>query len=164
MEIILPQLGLFFWSSVIFITFFFLLKKFAWGPILSGIKEREESISSSLQQAEKARAEMANLTAKNEQLLTEARIERDTMLKEARMLGDKMIAEAKTAAATAAAKETEKAKVAIEAEKHAAIAVLKNQSGLWAVEMAEKLVRKELASKGAKDALAQQLLADLSNN
>lgn len=164
MEIILPQLGLFVWSAIIFVVFFFLLKKFAWGPIMAGIKEREESISQSLKQAEKARAEMSNLTAQNERLLSEARVERDNMLKEARMQGDKMIAEAKAAAAAAAAKETEKAKVQIEAEKQAAIAVLKNQAGLWAVEMAEKLVRKELASKDAKEALAKQLLADLNNN
>ena len=164
MDIILPQLGLFFWSAIIFVVFFFLLKKFAWGPIMAGIKEREESISQSLKQAEKARSEMSNLTAQNERLLAEARVERDNLLKEARAQGDKMIADAKAAAATAAAKETEKAKLQIEAEKQAAIALLKNQSGLWAVEMAEKLVRKELASKDAKDALAKQLLADLNNN
>ncbi len=164
MEIILPQLGLFVWSLLIFVVFFLLLRKFAWGPIISGIKEREESISTSLKQAEKARSEMSSLTAQNERLLAEARVERDAMLKEARMQGDKMIADAKAAAATAAAKETEKAKAQIEAEKQAAIAVLKNQSGLWAVEMAEKLVRKELGSKEAKDALAKQLLADLNNN
>jgi F-type H+-transporting ATPase subunit b len=162
--ILVPQFGLFFWSLVIFLTVFFLLKKFAWKPILSGLKEREESITSSLQQAEKARQEMAKLTGDNQRLLTEARQEREAMLQEAAKYRDELIEKARTEAATAAAKEMEKAKAQIETEKNAALVSIKNEAGMMAVTIAEKILRKELSDRDNKIAFAQQLVSELNKN
>ncbi len=162
--ILVPQLGLFFWSSVIFLIFFFILRKFAWKPIIAMLKEREESISQSLQQAEKAREEMAKLQADNEKLLNEARHEREKMLKEAAQARDEMITKARTEAATAAAKEMEKAKVQIESEKMAALITVKNEAGMIALEIAEKVLRRELAAGAEKEVLAKKLVAELNNN
>lgn len=164
MEILAPQLGLFFWSLVVFLVFFFIMRKFAWGPIISGIKSREESITNSLAEAEKARDEMSNLKAENEKLLQEARKEREAMLKEAAQTRDSIVTKAREEAAAAAAKEMEKAKTQIDAEKNAALAELKQQAGFLAVEMAEKILRKELGSATEKAALASKLVAELSKN
>ncbi len=124
--------SLIFWTSIIFLVFFLLMKKFAWKPILGAVKSREESINNALAAAETARKEMLNLKADNQRLLDEARAERDTMLKEAREIKEKMIADAKSEAQTQGAKMIEQAKAAIESEKNAAMAELKTQvSGLF---------------------------------
>jgi F-type H+-transporting ATPase subunit b len=92
------SLGLFFWQIVIFVGLIFLLKKFAWKPILDAVNEREEGIKNALLSAENAKKEMQNLKSDNEKLLAEARAESDAMMKEAREIKEKMINDAKTEA------------------------------------------------------------------
>ena len=84
MELLTPGVGLIFWQTVVFLILLFLLSKLAWKPILSSLKEREETIRTSLDMAEKAKQEMAALKADNEILLKEAREERDKILRDAR--------------------------------------------------------------------------------
>ena len=93
--------GLFFWQTLIFVGLIFLLKKFAWKPILDAVNEREEGIKNALLSAENAKKEMQNLQADNQRILQEARMERDTMLKEAREMKEKMIADSKNEAQVA---------------------------------------------------------------
>ncbi|NHM07803.1 F0F1 ATP synthase subunit B [Flavobacterium sp. CYK-4] len=156
--------GLFFWQMLIFIGLIFLLKKFAWKPILDSVNEREEGIRNALLSAENARKEMANLQADNERILQEARMERDAMLKEARELKEKMISEAKSEAQAAAQKETEKAKAAIASEKNAAMAELKTQVSSLSLEIAEKLLKDELSNKEAQVKLVEKMLGDTKLN
>lgn len=156
--------GLFFWQMLIFIGLIFLLKKFAWKPILDSVNEREEGIRNALLSAENARKEMANLQADNERILQEARMERDAMLKEARELKEKMISEAKSEAQAAALKETEKAKAAIASEKNAAMAELKTQVSSLSLEIAEKLLKDELSNKEAQVKLVEKMLGDTKLN
>lgn len=127
MNITHPE-SLIFWSVLIFVILLFLLKKFAWKPILSAVKQREDSINKALDAAEEARKQMANLKADNERLAAEARAERDNMLKEAKELKDKIVAEAKNEAQKEGQKLIEQAKLAIEAEKKSAVAELKGKS------------------------------------
>lgn len=94
MELLTPGTGLIIWQTFVFLLLVLLLARFAWKPILSSLKEREQSIQSALDTAEKARAEMTRLQADNEKLLKEAREERDKMLKEAREVTNRMKEEA----------------------------------------------------------------------
>src|SRR5674476_897397 len=112
-----PAVGTLFWSVLIFILFFLILTKFAWKPILSAVKERDEMIKGSLASAEKAREEMLKLQSDNEAILRKAREERELILKEAREIRDKLIAEAKGKATEEAEKLVEKARTGIEREK-----------------------------------------------
>ena len=164
MQFILPNLGLFFWTSILFLVFFFILRRFAWGPILSALKEREESIENSLQQAQKAREDMQKLTADNELLLKEARGERDKIIREANVLRDDIIRQAKEAAAKAANAEMEKAKQQIDAEKNIALAEIKSTSATLAVEVAEKILRHKMQDRAEQEKYAEALIAELSNN
>ena len=107
--------SLIFWTTIVFIIFFILLRKFAWKPILGAVKSREDSINTALQSAEAARREMQDLTATNERILQEARMERDAMLKEAREMREKMIADSKADAVAEGARMIEQAKMAINA-------------------------------------------------
>ena len=98
MELVKPEFGLVFWMTVSFLIVVFILRKFAWGPILSSLKERETSIEDALNAAKKAKDEVANMKAENEQLLKQARNERDMMLKEARDTKDAIVNEARAKA------------------------------------------------------------------
>ncbi|MEO0045898.1 MAG: hypothetical protein RL705_1089, partial [Bacteroidota bacterium] len=149
------SLGLFFWQFLIFVGLIFLLKKFAWKPILDAVNEREEGIRNALLSAENAKKEMQNLKSDNEKLLAEARLERDTMMKEAREIKEKMINDAKTEAQVAGQKMIEQAKASIESEKNAALAELKAQVSTLSLDIAEKLLKDELSNKEAQTKLVE---------
>ncbi len=161
MELVTPGFGLIFWTTLTFLLLVFLLKKFAWGPILTAVKDREESIDNALKSAEKAREEMKNLQADNEKILAEARAERDAMLKEGRELRDKTIDGAKEAAKAEAEKMIENAREQIEMQKRAAMTELKNQVAALSIDMAEKILRKELADAKKQEALINEMLEDI---
>jgi len=158
------SLGLFFWQFLIFVGLIFLLKKFAWKPILDAVNEREEGIRNALLSAENAKKEMQNLKSDTEKLLAEARLERDTMMKEAREIKEKMINDAKTEAQVAGQKMIEQAKASIESEKNAALAELKAQVSTLSLDIAEKLLKDELSNKEAQTKLVEKMLGDVKLN
>ena len=158
------SLGLFILQTALFIALIFLLKKFAWKPILDAVNEREEGIKNALQSAESAKKEMQNLKSDNEKLLVDARAERDALMKEAREIKDKMINDAKTEAQAAGEKMIAQAKAAIESEKNAAMADLKNQVSSLSLEIAEKVLRDELSNKDSQTKLVEKMLGDAKLN
>jgi len=158
------SIGLFFWQSLVFILLIFVLKKYAWKPILNAVNEREQSIEDALKEAEKARLEMQSLQQSNEAILKEAREERERILKEARDMKNKMITEAKEAAATEADKAIVSAKAAIEAEKTAAIAELKNQAASLSIDVAEKILGQELSTENKQTAMIGKIIEDVKFN
>ena len=141
-----------------------LLKKYAWGPILSAVNEREEGIKNARSAADNAKKEMENLQADNQKLLKEARAEREAMLKEARELKNKMIDDAKVEAKDQANKLVAQAQAAIETEKKAAIADLKAQVADLSISIAEKVLGEELSNKGKQEKLVESMLDDTSLN
>jgi len=150
--------GLFFWQIVLFVLLLFLLKKYAWKPILDALNSREEGIQNALDEADKARQEMVDLKSSNETILKEARAERDGLLKDARMIKEKMITEAKDEAKTQSNKIIEQAKQTIENEKLAAITELKNQVAELSIGIAEKIMKDELSNKGKQVAMIEKML------
>jgi F-type H+-transporting ATPase subunit b len=156
--------GLFFWQTLIFLLLVFLLRKFAWKPILNAVNEREEGIKNALLSAENAKRDMQNLKSDNEKLLAEARVERDVILKEAREIKDKIISEAKDDAQVQAGKMIEQAKAAINSEKNAAMTELKNQVSSLSIEIAEKVLREELSNKESQTKLVEKMLGDVKLN
>lgn len=154
------SVGLFFWQSIIFIGLLFLLRKYAWGPILSAVNERETSIKDALASAEAARSEMETLQSDNQRILKEARAEKEALLKEARSTRAELINSAKEEAQLEAEKILTQAQEAIQNEKRAAISELKEQVGSIAMDIAEKVLQKELESKDKQVELINQLLQD----
>jgi F-type H+-transporting ATPase subunit b len=153
-----PAFGTVVWASIAFIVVMLLLRRFAWGPILSALSDREQSIAGALSQAEKVRQEMAELSASNESQLNEARAERDRMMREAREMADQMVADAKNKAKEAVDKEVASAKDAIAIERKAAVAELKAEVGTLSLEIAERLLREKLESSEEQKALVNRLI------
>ena len=162
--IVTPSIGLIFWSALFFLIVLVLLGKFAFKPIAQSLDERKSSIENALASAEKAKQEMADLTAKNENLLREARQERDEILKDAKAVATKMIADAEGKAKEEADKIVKSAQAAIETEKKNALKEVKNQVAAMSLDLAEKVLRQELSDKSAKQSLAEGYLKDLNLN
>jgi len=158
MDLVTPDVGLLFWTLVSFIILYLILRKFAWGPILGAVKEREESIKAALDAADNAKKEMENLKADNEKILNEAKIERETMLKEAREMKSKLISDAEDEAKIKAKKMVEAAKTAIQNEKNSAMNELKNTVVDLSVGIAEKLISEELADKDKQLKMIEEIL------
>lgn len=164
MDLVTPDVGLIFWTFISFVVLFFVLKKFAWKPIVGTVNDREQSIKDALASAENAKKEMKNLTADNERILKEARAEREIMIKEARDLKTKMISDAKEEAKVAADKMISQAQEAIKNEKKSAIADLKNQVAYLSIEIAEKVVENELSDREKQLKLVEDMLSDTTLN
>jgi F-type H+-transporting ATPase subunit b len=145
MELVQPGIGLIFWMALVFGLLLFVLGKYAWKPIMKGLRDRESSIEKSIKAAEIARDEMKKLKFDNEQLLKEAKNERDEILREGRKVRDTIIDEAKLKATEEADRIVENAKERIEYEKLAAMTDLKNQIAEISIEIAEKILKEELS-------------------
>ncbi|MCA0381310.1 MAG: F0F1 ATP synthase subunit B [Bacteroidetes bacterium] len=150
-------LGLFAWNLIAFLVVLFLLRKFAWKPIISSLNERETKIADSIATADRVKAEMAQMQSENEALMAQAREERAAMLKEAKETRDKMVNEAKEQAKLEANKIVAEAQQAINNQKMAAITDVKNQVGALVVEVAEKVLRRELANKADQENYIKEL-------
>jgi F-type H+-transporting ATPase subunit b len=161
MGFVTPDYGTLFWMVIIFGIVLFILKKFAWKPILKALKDRESSIANALSSADRAREEVKGLKADHEKIIAEARQEKDVILKEARDIKDKFLAEAKDQASREGQKIVENARQQIETEKKAAINEMKKQIAELSVLIAEKVIQKELKDKKTQEDMVKSLLKDL---
>lgn len=164
MDLLTPEFGLFFWTLVAFLTVFFILRKFAWRPILTMLGEREKGIADSIATAERIKAEMSQFKSENEKLLAQAREERTQMLREAKETKDRIVNEAKEQAKTEANKIIADAQVQIQQQKMAALTEVKNEIGSLAVEVAEKILRKQLSQAEAQESYTKMLAEDIKLN
>lgn len=164
MELLTPELGLFVWTLVAFLAVFFILRKFAWGPILKSLTERETGIAESIAAADRVRKEMAQMQNENEKLMMQAREERSAMLKEAKETRDRIVNEAKDAAKIEANKIIADAQQQIQQQKMAALTEVKNEIGNLAVEVAEKVLRKQLTTADAQNHYASILAEEVKLN
>ncbi|MBL7728761.1 MAG: F0F1 ATP synthase subunit B [Dinghuibacter sp.] len=164
MQLLTPGFGLLIWTMLAFLIVFFLLKKFAWPAIIKGLAERQQSITSSLETAERVKAEMAQMKDENEALMAKAREERAGMLKEARETKDRIINEAKEQAKAEAAKIIAESQQAIEAQKMAALTDVKNQVGNLVIEVSEKVLRRELGNKADQEQYIKELAGNIKLN
>jgi F-type H+-transporting ATPase subunit b len=164
MDLLIPHTGTIIWMLIAFSIVFFLLKKFAWKPILTALKQREESIENALKSAELARQEMENLQADNAKIIEKAKRERDHILSEARNLKDDMINEAKLKASEEADKIVKNASEIIKGEKAAAIKEIKEQVATLSVSIAEKILQEKLSSDDEQKEIIDKYLRNIKVN
>jgi F-type H+-transporting ATPase subunit b len=164
MQLVTPGIGLMFWMIVSFGLVLFVLGKYAWKPIMKGIHQREDTIEKALEAANDAKKEMLKLKAGNEQLLRDAKDERDALMRDARKVKEAILDEAREKANEEAARIMENARENIQFEKMAAINELKNQIATISIEIAEKVIGKELENKKAQQELTEKLLKEVKIN
>ncbi|WP_420147067.1 F0F1 ATP synthase subunit B [Spirosoma sp.] len=159
MDLLTPDLGLLFWQVVVFLGLFFILRTFAWKPITDSLNERENNIQSALDLAEKTRLEMTALKADNEKLLAQARSEREAILRGAKETADKMVADSREKAEAEGKRILEQARESMQNERQALITQMKKEVVTLSLDIAEKVLRKELSDKGAQEKLVTDLVA-----
>ena len=164
MDLVSPGIGLIFWSTLFFLLLLFILGKFAWPSILTAIRARNESIKQALKAADRAKEEMKKLQADNEKIIAEAREERNAMLREAKEIKEKLIAEAREQASDEAKKIVKSARESIKSEKRAAINEMKEQMARLSVDIAEKILRKELEDTKEQKTLVEKLIREADLN
>lgn len=161
-SVIKPDPGLIFWTSIIFIVLYLILAKFAWKPIQNALKKRDGDIQYSIDEAKRVSAEMAQLKADNQTLLAEAREESMRIKRDAEAAASKILSAAKEDAKAAQQKIAADAKRDIENMRQAAMVDLKQQVGAMALDVAEKVLRKELKSDAGQQALVKELVGNLN--
>ena len=164
MELVTPGIGLIFWTSVVFLLLIFLLKKFAWKPILEAVEKRSNSIEEALNASEKAKAELTELNVEQDKLRKQALADRDALLKEAAATKAQILSDAKSQAKLETEKILTNAREVIKNEKMAAITELKNQVALLSLDIAEKIVKEQLTSSDKQKALVDNLVKEVNLN
>ena len=162
--LVLPDIGLVFWNTIAFLVLLIVLGKFAWKPMLKALAERESGIEEALLRADKMKAEIAAMQNENEALLAKAREERAGMIKDAKETADKMVSEAKDKAKQEYDRIISDAQLAITQQKNAALTEVKNQVGTLVVEVAEKILRKELSNKAEQESYIKQIAEGVKLN
>ena len=164
MGLVMPDFGLLFWMVVSFSLLVWLMKKFAWKPILKSLTAREDSIEKALQSAELAKNEMIKLQAGNEKLLKEAMLERERIVKEARELKDSIVRDAKNQAVVEATKVLEETKASIARERAEAVNEMKSVISSFSLEIAEKILKEQLSDNKKQKDLVNNYLENIKLN
>jgi len=164
MGLVTPDFGLVFWMSLSFLLVLFILKKYAWKPILQMLKDREKTITDSLNSAQNAKLEMQQLKAENEKILATARAERDVMLREAKEAKDLIIKNSEHEARERANKIIENAQLEIESQKNKALAEIREKVAEISITIAEKILRRELATENKQQNFLENLINDTKLN
>ena len=164
MELVNPGIGVIFWMALSFGLLLLILGKFVWPPVMQALNERENIIEMALHEADRAREDMKQLVFSNEKLMLEAREERDKLIGEARMVKDSLIEDARLKATEEANRIIENARERIHFEKMAAVTELKNQIANLSIDIAEKIIAKELSDPLIQERVAKDSLKDFNLN
>ena len=164
MSLLTPNPGLIFWMLVVFLLVVFILAKFAWKPIIKGLKDRENEIQGALDLAERTKAEMVKLKSDNEKLVAEANAVRDRILRDAKDASDRMIAESKDRATIEGQKMIDSARDTIRNEQHAAIAKMRKEVATLSLQIAEQVLHRELKDKDSQEKLISDLASSARMN
>ncbi|MFT7587887.1 MAG: F-type H+-transporting ATPase subunit b [Limisphaerales bacterium] len=163
-SLITPDFGLFFWTLITFCLLWFILGKYAFGPIGKSLKERADKIEGSLRLAEKAREEMSSLQSDHERMKAEAAEERSKIIQIARKTSNDIVEEARVKAKAEADRIVAAASDEIENKKMAAIIEVKNKVGVMSLDIAEKILRRELSNKSDQEGYVSSLVDEFNAN
>ena len=161
MNLMLPDSGLLFWMTLIFLLVFFILAKFGFPVITSMVEKRTKRIDDALSAARKAEEAIAHLSQEQERILAETMIEQAKIIQEAAAERDRMIASAQDQARLEAQKIIEEARTRINEEKDAALKEARKELALISISIAEKVVRKELSGDAAQKELVDRFVDEI---
>jgi len=164
MSLLLPDSGLLFWMTLVFLVVFFVLWKWGFPSIIKMVNERKEYIDESLAKAEEANLRLANIQKQGEELLMEAREKQAQILREASETRDTIVGQAQEKAHEESARILSEAKAEIENQKQAAIRDIRSQVAELSVQIAEKILRKQLSTSAEQSQLIDSLLDEVASS
>lgn len=158
MDLFLPESGLVIWMLIAFLIVFVILAKAGWPMIMGAVEKRNAHIADSLLKAEEANNALAGIELKRQETIAAAQAEQIKIMKESQDLKTQLIEEAKTQARQEAEKIVAEARMKIQKEQAEAMAQIKNEVVLLSVDIAEKLLQRELSDKQSQSDYIEQLL------
>ena len=164
MSLLLPDSGLLFWMTIVFLVVFFILWRWGFPSIIKMVNERKNYIDESLAKAEEANLRLANIQKKGEELLMEAREKQAQILREASQTRDTIVEQAQEKAHEESARILSEAKAEIESQKQAAIRDIRTQVAELSVQIAEKILRKQLTTSAEQAQLIDSLLDEVASS
>ncbi len=162
MDLVTPGVGLVFWTTLTFIILLVILGKFAWPVITKAIAKREAYIADAIKKADEVNIQIEKIKEERRAILAEAKEEQNMILKEVNALKEKLIQEAKDQAQAEATKMIENAKASILQEQEKALKGIKNQVAMISIDIAEKVLRKNLSQEKAQTDYINTLMEDIS--
>ena len=164
MELLTPDFGTFFWMLVSFIIVLAILAKFGFPAVVNMVNERKQYIDDSLKSAREANEKLSHIKEESESILVEARKEQARILKEAMDTRNKIVNEAKDKAKAEGGRLLEEARKQIQKEKEDAIRDIRKQVAELSVEVAEKVLRKQLSSEVEQNGMIERMLDEVSDS
>ena len=164
MSLLLPDSGLLFWMTIVFLVVFFILWRWGFPSIIKMVNERKNYIAESLAKAEEANLRLANIQKQGEELLMEAREKQAQILREASQTRDTIVEQAQEKAHEESARILSEAKAEIESQKQAAIRDIRTQVAELSVQIAEKILRKQLTTSAEQAQLIDSLLDEVASS
>ena len=161
MELFTPEFGLVFWMFLAFLCLYLILAKWAWPYIIKSMEERADLIDKGVAYAQEAKSHLDNAKAEADKLVAEARNKQNEMLRDAERMRNQLIDDAKGEAAVEAKKVTEAAQISLEQARKEAERQLRTEVGDLALQIAEKVIRRNIASDDAQRALVDQYLYEV---
>ena len=164
MSLLLPDSGLLFWMTIVFLVVFFILWRWGFPSIIKMVNERKNYIDESLAKAEEANLRLANIQKQGEELLMEAREKQAQILREASQTRDTIVEQAQEKAHEESARILSEAKAEIESQKQSAIRDIRTQVAELSVQIAEKILRKQLKTSAEQAQLIDSLLDEVASS
>jgi F-type H+-transporting ATPase subunit b len=161
MELVKPDIGLLFWMTTCFILLLVIMKKFAWGPILKALKEREQGIQLALEEAEEAKKQISEATLKVEKILEEGKKEKEQLVKKTQVELSEYKQEQENKINVQIQGKLDAAREDINQQKRAAIEELRGSVAELSIEIAKKILNKELENEAQHDAIIKQSVNEL---
>ena len=164
MALLTQELGLLFWMLLSFVIVFFVLAKFGWPVIVNMVEERKTYIDKSLDEARQAHERLLGIQDEQSRLLKETREEQQRLLKDANETKAKIISDAKERAEVEASKIRAENQLLIQKEQEQAMREVRSQVAVLSLDIAEKVLRKNLDNKPAQQDLVTQLINEVNSN
>ncbi len=164
MDLLIPDSGLLFWMTLVFVIVFLILWKWGFPAIVKMVDDRKTFIDDSLRKAKEANDKLLNIQKEGEAMLQEARDKQAAILKEAATTRDAIVEKAQAKANEEGARLLAEAKAEIESQKQAAIRDIRTQVAELSVQIAEKILREKLASSDKQNELIEKLLDEVSSD
>ena len=163
MDLLIPDSGLLFWMTLVFVIVFLILWKWGFPSIVKMVNDRKAYIDGCLKKAREANEKLANIQKEGELLLQQAREQQSKILKEASDTRDAIVEKAQDKARDEGARIISDAKAEIQNEKQAAIRDIRNQVAELSVQIAEKILRQKLSGDKEQNELIDRLLDEVSS-
>ncbi len=163
MELFVPEFGLVFWMFVAFLCLYFILAKYAWPFIIKSMEQRADLIDKGVAYAQEAKSHLDNAKAEAEQVIAEARKQQADILRDAAKMKTQIIEEAKAAASIEAQKVADAAQVSINQARKESEQQLRQEVGAYALQIAERVIRKNMTDDNAQKILVEKLLNEVES-